>query len=37
MKKQPEIHSRIKYFSTLLGEQREKDRSKAGRRKRRRK
>lgn len=34
MKKQPEIHSRVKYFKALIGEGvREKDRSKARRRK----
>lgn len=33
MKKQPEIHSRVKYFSALLGEVKEKDRSKARKRK----
>lgn len=34
MKKQPEIHSRVKYFKALMGEGvREKDRSKARRRK----
>lgn len=33
MKKQPEIHSRVKYFSALLGESKEKDRSNARKRK----
>ena len=37
MKKQPEIHSRVKYFSALLGEVKEKDRSKARKRKSRKK
>ena len=32
MKKQPEVHSRVKYFETLLGKK-EKDRSKARERK----
>jgi hypothetical protein len=33
MKKQPEIHSRIKYFTALCGEGKQKDRSKATKRK----
>lgn len=33
MKRQPEIHSRVKYFETLLGTKKEKDRSKARKRK----
>lgn len=36
MKKQPEIHSRVKYFKALIGEGvREKDRSKARKRRKR--
>ena len=33
MKRQPEVHSRVKYFETLLGAKKEKDRSKARKRK----
>lgn len=35
MKKQPEIHSRVKYFEALMGVKKEKDRSKSRRRKKR--
>lgn len=37
MKKQPEIHSRVKYFQSLLGEIKQKDRSKSRKRKARKK
>ena len=33
MKRQPEIQSRVKYFESLLGVKKEKDRSKARKRK----
>lgn len=33
MKRQPEIPSRVKYFESLLGVKKEKDRSKARKRK----
>ena len=33
MKRQPEVHSRVKYFETLLETKKEKDRSKARKRK----
>lgn len=33
MKRQPEVHSRVKYFESLLGVKKEKDRSKARKRK----
>ena len=33
MKRQPEVHSRVKYFESLLGTKKEKDRSKTRKKK----